>query len=89
MPDNVIRDMLHERLHKKGWVTSMWIKEVSPNRTEMMMNLTEEGKRKLLNLYALFDELGLIGPHRPGELQVLLEAAAMCKRFEGKKSGEA
>lgn len=84
-PEN-IRDMLMERLHKKGWVTGTWTKDIAPNIKQSRIEFTEEGKKKMLQLHALFDELGLMDAHITGEFHVLWEVCRQCEGQQGAKS---
>lgn len=88
MDDQVIRELVFNKLTKAGWITGTWVKDVSPTQTQMRVNFTELGKAKLHAMYALFEELGYGSGYRVGELEFLHDLCHTCVRLHPAGPGE-
>ncbi len=89
MTENDVRNVVFDRLLKQGWATKAWVKEIPPNQTQMMVEWTELGITRMRALHSILNELGYLGVHLNGELELLLPIIRYCIGVHGTGNSDA
>lgn len=80
---NKISNSMVELLTRKGWIEASWVKEVAPNKVQLMINWTERGVVRMRALNGILHELNRDGGNIVGEFEALRELMRMCIREHG------